>query len=173
MRSPILYLLFWVLLLPAGAPGAESPKDSSGQQQPQHQSQDTNGKDKGSQQDTGVFSTAVVSNLLNQVRDGLEGHSARRMLSAFDADKMDGYRQFSDQIQAFFNRYESFRVYFRIAESDNQGPKGVALVDIQLEEIPRGAASPPLRKNAQMRFELERGRKGWKIVAFNPRDFFS
>jgi hypothetical protein len=64
-------------------------------------------------------------------------------------------------------------VYFRIAQSATEGPKGVVLVDIQLEEIPRGATSPPVRKNGQMRFELERGRKGWKIVDLNPRNFFS
>jgi hypothetical protein len=47
------------------------------------------------------------------------------------------------------------------------------LVDIQVEEIPRGAISPPVRKSGQIRFELERGRKGWKIVACNPCNFFS
>jgi hypothetical protein len=86
---------------------------------------------------------------------------------------MDGYLQFEDQIEAFFNKYTSFTVYFRIAQSATEGPKGIVLVDIQLEEIPRGAGSPPIRKNGQMRFELERGKKGWKIVDFNPRNFFS
>ena len=178
---PPFLLLAWGV-----APAAQSsasgsgrnPNDSSGQQPPQDQAKDKgrkNKKDKGSQDDLNaeVFSTAVANIVLNDLRDGLEGHTQRLILSAFDPDKMDGYLQFEDQIQAFFNRYESFRVYFRIVQSATEGPKGVVLVDIQLEEIPRGATSPPVRKNGQMRFELERGRKGWKIVDFNPRNFFS
>jgi len=191
MRSRILRLLIPpVLLLAWGiAPAAQSSgssqnsNDSSGQQQQQQPDQDQSKdkkkkkdkKDKGSQDvlNTEVFSTAVANSVLNDLRDGLEGHTRRLMLSAFDADKMDGYLQFEDQIEAFFNRYESFRVYFRIVQSATEGPKGVVLVDIQLEEIPRGATAPPVRKSGQMRFELERGRKGWKIVDFNPRNFFS
>jgi hypothetical protein len=189
MRSPVLRLLVpFVLLVACGvAPAAQSsgssqnPNDSSGQQQPPQQDQSKDKKkkkdkkDKGSQDvlNTEVFSTAVANNVLNDLRDGLEGHAQRLMLSAFDADKMDGYLEFEDQIAAFFNKYESFSVYFRIAQSATEGPKGVVLVDIQLEEIPRGATSPPVRKNGQMRFELERGRKGWKIVDLNPRNFFS
>lgn len=187
MRSPILRLLLPSLLLlawevaPATQSSSQNPNDSSGQQQePQpDQSKDKkkkkDKKDKGSQDglNTAVFSTTVASNVLNGLRDGLEGHTPRRMLSAFDADKMDGYLEFEDQIQALFNRYESFRVYFRIVQSATDGPKGIVLLEIQLEEIPRGATSPPGRKNGQMRFELERGRRGWKIVDFSPRNFFS
>jgi hypothetical protein len=161
----------------SGSP--QNPNDTSGQQQPPpDQSKDKkkkDKKDKGSQDvvNTEVFSTAVANNVLNDLRDGLEGHTQRLMLSAFDADKMDGYLQFEDQIEAFFNKYTSFSVYFRIAQSATDGPKGIVLVDIQLEEIPRVATSPPIRKNGQMRFELERGKKGWKIVDFSPRNFFS
>ena len=186
MRFRILRLLMAVLLLlawgitPSAARPAQNPNDSPGQQQqpPPDQSKDKkkkDKKDKGSQDDlnTEVFSTAVANTVLNDVRDGLEGHTPRLLLSAFDRDKMDGYLEFEDQIQAFFNRYESFRVYFRIVQSSTDGPKGIVLVDIQLEEIPRGATSPPVRKNGQMRFELERGKKGWKIVDFTPRTFFS
>jgi len=166
---------------------SQNPNDSQSQQQqqppPQQQQpppdqgkkKKKDKKDKGSQDvvNTEVFSTAVASSVLNDLRDGLEGHTQRLMLSAFDADKMDGYLEFEDQIEAFFNRYSTFSVYFRIAQTATDGPKGIALVDIQLEEIPRGSASPPIRKNGQIRFELERGKKGWKIVDFSPRNFFS
>ena len=189
MRKPILrlvvvfmLLLFWGAVCPAQNSGSSSgssqnPNDSSGQQQqPPPEQPKKKKKDKKDSQDvvnTEVFSTAVANSVLNDIRDGLEGHTQRLMLSAFDADKMDGYLQFEDQIEAFFNKYSTFSVYFRIAQTATDGPKGIALVDIQLEEIPRGSASPPIRKNGQMRFELERGKKGWKIVDFSPRNFFS
>src|ERR1700687_4209502 len=51
-------------------------------------------KDKAKAQDpydSVVFSQAVANNVLNDLRDGLEGHSQRLVLSAFDQDKLDGY----------------------------------------------------------------------------------
>jgi hypothetical protein len=85
---------------------------------------------------------------------------------------MDGYLTFEDQIDAFFNRYEGFRVHFRIANVTVEGTKGVVLVDAELEQIPAtgGAAQ---RKRTQLRFELEMGRKGWRVVDFRDRGFFS
>jgi len=119
-----------------------------------------------------VFNERVANDVLGQIRDGLEGHSRRLMLSAFDSDKMDGYLSFEDQIDAFFNRYEGFRVHFRIANVTVEGTKGVVLVDADLEEIPAAGGSPQ-RKRSQLRFELEMGRKGWRVVDFRDRGFFS
>lgn len=119
-----------------------------------------------------VFSSAVANNVLGELRDGLEGHSQRLMLSAFDQDKMEGYLSFEDQIQALFAKYDAFRVHYRIAQSTVEGAKGVVLVDFEMEEIPR-AGGAPQRRQGQLRFEMERGREGWKIVDFNPRGFFS
>lgn len=120
-----------------------------------------------------VFNERIANDVLGQIRDGLEGHSRRLMLSAFDSDKMDGYLSFEDQIDAFFERYEAFRIRFRIANVTVEGIKGVVLVDTEMEEIPRGNAAPPQRKRAQLRFELELGRKGWRVVDFRDRSFFS
>jgi hypothetical protein len=119
-----------------------------------------------------VFNERVANDVLGQIRDGLEGHSRRLMLSAFDSDKMDGYLSFEDQIDSFFNRYEGFRVHFRIANVTVEGTKGVVLVDAELEEIPAAGGSAQ-RKRSQLRFELEMGRKGWRVVDFRDRGFFS
>ncbi|MGI9102042.1 MAG: hypothetical protein ACR2IF_06320 [Terriglobales bacterium] len=122
--------------------------------------------------DSSVFTSAVANSILTDLRDGLEGHSPRLTLSVFDQDKMDGYLTFEDQIESMFAKYSQFRVHFRISQATVEGPKGVALVDFELEEIPLQGGMP-LRRNGQVRFEMERGRKGWKIVDFNPRGFFS
>jgi hypothetical protein len=133
-------------------------------------------KDKGSADDVTVptsFSDAVAQDVIQQLTDGLEGHSERLMLSTFDDNKMDGYLNFEDQIEAFFQKYDSFRVHFHIDQATTEGDKGVVLVDIEMEEIPRSASAQPVRKRDQMRFEMERGKKGWKIVDLRPRTFFS
>lgn len=121
---------------------------------------------------TSEFSEAVANNVVGDIRDGLEGHSQRLMLSAFDADKMNGYLGFADQIHAFFERYESFRVHARILHASEEQARGVVLAEFEVEGMPRGGG-PALRRAAQLRFELERGKKGWKVVDFRPRGFFS
>lgn len=154
---------------------AEPPK--SEEPQPKKEKKKDKKKDnKSGGQDTlntEVFSETVANTVLRDVKDGLEGHSQRLMLSAFDPDKMDGYLAFEDQMEAFFQRYESFRLHYRIVQTTVEGPRAIVLADVQMEVIPRGGGTPPGRRSEQLRFELERGRKGWKIVDFSPRGFFS
>ena len=121
---------------------------------------------------TDIFSQAIANDVLGQIRDGLEGHSSRLMLGAFDPDKMDGYLSFEDQIEALFQRYDSFRVHYRISNASTEGGKGVVLVDWEMEEMPKSGGNPA-RRTGQIKFEMERTRKGWKVVDFNPRGIFS
>ncbi len=122
--------------------------------------------------DTAVFSDRVANNVLGLIRDGLEGHDQRLMESAFDGDQMDGYLSFEDQLESFFNRYVGFRVHIRIIQTSIEGPKGIVTAEFELEGMPRDNTSP-VRRSDQLRFVLERGRKGWRIVDFSPRNFFS
>jgi hypothetical protein len=119
-----------------------------------------------------AFSDQDATNVLNDIRDGLEAHSQRLMLSAFDSAKMDDYLTFEDQIQAYFEHYESFRVHFRTIQTTSEGEKGIVLAEFEIEGSPRGGG-PMMRRTNQIRFELERGKKGWKIVDFRPRAFFA
>lgn len=181
-RVGIIVLTFALFLSLSGFVFAQS-SDNQSQQPPQDNSKaskkDKKKKKKDSSQDvinSDVFSEAVARSVLDDIRDGLEGHSYRLMESAFDEDKMDGYLAFDDAIEAMFQRYSEFRVHFSITQTTTEGPKGVILVDIQMEEVPNstnGANVVPQRREGQVRFELERGKKGWKIVDFSPRSFFS
>ncbi len=122
--------------------------------------------------DSAVFDERAAAAVLGAIRNGLEAHSQRRLLAAFDGDKMDGFLSFQDQIDAYFTRYESFRVTLRIVQTSEENNRGVILADFQIESEPR-YGGPTYSRQAQLRFELERGPKGWKIVDFNPRAFFS
>jgi hypothetical protein len=194
MRKLAMYLLLSAAVLTAQTSSTSSPSATqSGPEPAKEQEQQKDKKDKkkdndrkeakkkkddrssGSQDaiDTSrVFTERIANDVIGKVRDGLEGHSRRLMLSAFDDDKMDGYLSFEDQIDSFFNRYDGFRVHFRIANVAIEGQRGVVLVDAEMEESPSGGGAP-LRKRAQLRFELELGRKGWRIVDVRDRNFFS
>ena len=119
------------------------------------------------------FSNDVVSRLLQQVTQGLITHNQRQMLSAFDPARMKNYAQFRDNLAALFAKYESFRAAYRLRQSWPQGERGVIIADFELEGSPLEEGSPPFRRSAQLRFEFERSRKGWRIVDATPRAFFS
>jgi hypothetical protein len=182
MRKLLAVLLLVGLASSLTVARQQSSSGNAGQQNPGDQDQqnkkdkkDKKKKDKSAPKDevnTEVFSQAVANDVLGQVRDGLEGHSQRLMLGAFDQDKMDGYLSFEDQIEALFNRYDSFRVHYRISNSAVEGSKAVVIVDWEMEEIPKTTGSPQ-RRNGQVKFEMERGRKGWKITDVSPRGIFS
>ncbi|MGZ4822671.1 MAG: hypothetical protein ACXVZM_13790 [Terriglobales bacterium] len=168
----VFFAFGWFAVLAQQEPPSSAPPQEEKKEAGKDTKDKKKKKDKNKPQDVAIFSQAVANSVLSDLRDGLEGHSQRLVLSAFDQDKMDGYLTFEDQIEAMMQRYDSFRVHFNITQSTIEGPKGVVLVDWQMEEIPR-TGGVPIRRNGQVKFEMERGRKGWKIVDFNPRGFFS
>jgi hypothetical protein len=143
---------------------------------PNQETKKQNKKEKGAADDLGratSFSDAVAEDVLHVLADGLQGHNEGRMLSVFDGSAMDGYLNFSDQVSAMFQQYDSFRVHYNIDQTTTDGTKGVALVDFEMEEAAASANVQPVYKHEQVRFEMERGKKAWKIVNVKPRAFFS
>jgi hypothetical protein len=159
----LLTLVLSIAAQQTAAPATDAPPDTSSAKK---------NKKQASTEAATPFDERAAAEVLGTIRDGLEGHSQRHMLAAFDADKMDGFSTFQDQIEAYFTRYEGFRVTFRIIQTSDENDRGVILASFQLESEPRGGGHIS-RREGQLRFELERGDKGWKIVDFNPRGFFS
>jgi hypothetical protein len=183
-------LLFCLVVLPfsighlEGQPTSSGGGSGSSGTQTQDQSQTSNSGDQGKKpkkkdkgaDDAGTatgFSDAVAEDVLRQLGNGLQGHNEGRMLSVFDRDVMDGYLNFSDQVSAMFQQYDSFRVHYNIDQTTGDGTKGVALIDFEMEEVSGSGGVQPVYKHEQLRFEMQRGKKGWKIVNVKPRTFFS
>ncbi len=165
-------LLAFVLSLAAQqqtVPTTDAPQASSAKKKDKKQKPD---EPPSEDADAATFDERTAAQVLGILRDGLEGHSQRLLLSAFDGEKMDGFLTFQDQIEAYFTRYESFRVNLRIIQTSVENNRGAVLAEFQLESEPRGGGRMS-RREGQLRFELERGAKGWKIVDLNPRGFFS
>jgi hypothetical protein len=124
-----------------------------------------------------TFTAAVADDLLFQLAEGMESRNARRSLGAFDAARFPGYSRFSDQMNAWFREYASFRVYYKLNQTFTEGGtesgRGIAVVDFEYEATPSAEGVSPVRRRQQMRFTFERGAKGWKIVEFSPRSLFS
>lgn len=146
-REAIVALVMIALAFPAIADGSQAPGEE--------------------------FSNNVVSRLLQQVTQGFITHNQGQVLSAFDPARMKNYPQFRDNLAALFAKYENFRAAYRLRQSWPQGERGVIIAEFELEGSPLEEGSPPFRRSAQLRFEFERGRKGWRIVDVAPRGFFS
>jgi hypothetical protein len=187
--APITFSLFCCLIIFLFSTGyleGQSPNSTSsgsvGQAQNQSQTPNPNQqtkqkkRDKGAADDVGAatsFSDAVAEDVLHVLMDGLKGHNEGRMLSVFDPDAMDAFLNFSNQVSAMFQQYDSFRVHYNIDQATADGTKGVALVDFEMEEASGSGNVQPVYKHEQIRFEMERSKKGWKIVDVKPRTFFS
>ena len=122
-----------------------------------------------STKDESTFTEQAASRLLEQVAEGLNGRTAKKMLSAFDLNRMNGGAVFKDRISAFFNQTDSIRIHFKLLEvTDN-----VAVVDAEMDVTPHSDLAPPQHKYMQLRFTGEKGRNGWKFIDVQPRNFFS
>jgi hypothetical protein len=118
------------------------------------------------------FSDAVAAKLLEQVRVGLETLDPDAVLAAFDRSKMPDYDGFRDQLRSFFAKYQQIRVHYKITQTWVQNDRGIVLTEFDMEAAPQ-ESEPPSHPTGQLRFEMQRGQRGWKIVEISPRGFFS
>ncbi|HEY6252639.1 MAG TPA: hypothetical protein VI685_22000 [Candidatus Angelobacter sp.] len=121
------------------------------------------------QEPSNTFTEEVAARLLSQMAEGLQGHSQKKMLSAFDLARMDGGATFKEQITAFFNQYETIRVHFKLIEVKDD----TAVVDAELDGTPHDAITPPEHKRMQLTFTAGKGADGWKFIDVQPRMFFT
>jgi len=111
--------------------------------------------------------------VLGHVSDALESHNLQAFLASFDADKMRDYPVFRDQVNAFFQQYESFQVSYKITEVAMENQNGVALTDFTLDARPTGGDLPDVRRTVSLRLVLSWNGQEWKIADLSPRELFS
>lgn len=174
-RSVLSYFLCFSLCLFAqnsSSYAANRTQTTSSAQEKASKKQKNKKSDEADDLNATAFSESVASAVMRRLADALEGQNRKLMLSLFDAEKMNDYAGFEGQIAAFFDHYVSLRVHLRILQTTTEGDKGIILTDIEMESLPSGDAMP-VRQHDQIRLELQRGAKGWRIVEIKPRDFFS
>jgi hypothetical protein len=125
-----------------------------------------------SPEDGAAFTAQTATNLLNQVREGLQGHMQKQMLDAFDLSHMSGGQSFKNQVTAFFDQNDSVRIHFHVREASMQDGKGITVVDMEMELEQNNSTAPPVRRKAQLRLVAENGGHGWKFTDVQPRTFF-
>jgi len=120
------------------------------------------------------FSLNTAAQLLGQITAGLVAHNQRKMLGAFDLATMPDGPLFRQQVTNFFAQTGNIRFHFNLLDVSMDGGKGIAEVAVEMDvEVLRGEITPPLRKQAKLRFVAENGSAGWKFTDVQPRAFFS
>ena len=119
------------------------------------------------------FSDEVVRDVLTDLQRGIEAHNIDLVLEVFDQQNMKDYAQFHDQMVAFFRRYDSVKFRYQLLQVTSNNESGFAIADIDMDADPSDILPTPQRRSTQMRFQMKRGPKGWKVVALRPSDFFN
>jgi hypothetical protein len=119
------------------------------------------------------LSDEVVRDVLTDLQRGIETHNLDRILEIFDQQNMKGYSQFRDQMAAFLRRYDSVRFRYQLMQVTSDKEGGFAIADLDMDADPSDILPTPQRRSTQMRFQLKRSPKGWKVVALKPADFFN
>ena len=111
--------------------------------------------------------------LLNQIRDGLDSRSQKKILSAFDLEKMSGAAVFKQQIAGFLAQSDLIRIHFNQLQTTIENGRGIATAQVEMEADPRDTNLLPVYKQTQLHFVAENGPAGWKFTDIQPRSFFS
>lgn len=122
---------------------------------------------------SGIFSERDAIQLLNQIRDGLDSRSQKKILSAFDLEKMSGGAVFKQQIAGFLAQSDLIRIHFNQLQTTMENGRGLATAQVEMEADPRDTNLLPVYKQTQLHFVAENGPAGWKFTDIQPRSFFS
>jgi hypothetical protein len=115
------------------------------------------------------FTPQVAQALLERLAYGLETHNASKTRSVFDPTFFDS--QFFNRLNAAFDHFESFRVYYHVDAINFEDGKGDFTADFRLEAAPRESSLTPRRANTTLRFTSARTASEWRIIALDPQNF--
>lgn len=170
------------LLLSIGCAGAFAPLDlgtllyaqSQGQQAQKDQQPSAPEPDRPDSASQPLDLTEqVIRDVLEPLQAGMTGHSLRQVLTTLDRENMPGYAQQRDQLAAFFRQYDEVRFRYKVLQVTADKDRGFAMAEVDMEAQSFVTNQVPLQRSTQMRFQLKLGPKGWKIIGFQPGDFFA
>ena len=119
------------------------------------------------------LSDEVIRDVFKPLQRGMEAHNPYQVLAIFDQQGTPDYVQVRDQLRAFFDQYDAIRFRYQLLQATSDKNGGSAVAEIEMEATPAEPSQVTLRREAQMRFRLTLGAKGWRLVGFAPADFFA
>jgi hypothetical protein len=118
------------------------------------------------------LSDEVIKDVLSDFQRGFETHNLEKVLSVFDSEDMRDWGQFRDEMASYFLLHESFKMRYQLLQVNADKDVGTATADIEMDEDPLDTLPTPKRRSTQMRFQIKRTPKGWRIIGLRPMEFF-
>ena len=119
------------------------------------------------------LSDEIVRDVLLPFQRALETHNLDHLLDTFDPAAPDLPR-FRDQFRAFFRLTDTVKFRYQILQAAADGPDtAYAIADIDMDALPADSLPTEQRRSTQMRLQMTRTPKGWRLTALKPLDFFT
>jgi hypothetical protein len=115
----------------------------------------------------------VIRDVFEPLQSAIRGHNLQQLLAVFDQQQMSDYAEVRDQLRAFFNQYDAIRFRYQLLQVTSAKNRGSAVAEIELEATPADPSGATLRRDLQMRFRMNLGGKGWRLLGFSPENFFA
>lgn len=112
-----------------------------------------------------------VWDLLTQVASGLSERNPQAVLAAFDP-AMAGYEQLRDRVSALLRNAE-VQSAIELEADEGDGESRSVELDWLLNIRPEQSATASTRRQQRVKCRLRKTGKKWRIVAFEPLEFFA
>ena len=119
------------------------------------------------------FSEAVGEAALAELRAGFQSHNADRVMSVFERGRLAGWSDMRERLENRMASYDSFRMGYHLVSATAEGGRGTVVAEVELESVAQAGVTSPEHRSATLHLTLERGPKGWRIVDYSPRGFFT
>lgn len=117
----------------------------------------------------------IAQQVLDPLRRGMEAQNLQLVLSIFDQQQLDSSADLPGQLRAFFQQYAEVHFRYQLLQVQAMADtnRASATVELQMDALPYQPSQIPWRRTTQMRFQLQREAKGWKVIEFSPSDFLT
>ncbi len=115
----------------------------------------------------------VIRDVFGPLQRGMQSHNLYQVLATFDEQGTSDYAQIRDQLRAFFYQYDEIRFRYKLLQVTSDKDHASAVAEVQVDATPADPSQVTLRRETQMRFRMNLGHKGWRLVGFSPPDFFT
>jgi hypothetical protein len=119
------------------------------------------------------LSDQVVRDVFAEFQRSIESSNLDHLLGTFDPDATPDYRQIRDQFAAFFRLHDNIKFRYQLLQVTSDKDVAFATADVEMDAVPADVLPTEQRRTAQMRFQMKRTPKGWRLTGLKPMDFFT
>jgi hypothetical protein len=119
------------------------------------------------------LSDELVHDVLTPFQVAMETHNLDHLLDTFDSEATPDFPRIRDQFRAFFRLTDTIKFRYQILQASADHDSAIATADVDMDALPADSLPTEQRRSTQMRFQMKRTPKGWRLTALKPMDFFT